>query len=229
MTNPTSPKTSQSKIALYYHPWSRAAGVRWLLEELGVDYELRFVDFLAPGGVPESYRAIHPHKKVPAVELDGQILTERAAITIDLADRFPEAGLAPALGDPMRSAYLRLLVYCDAVFDPCVTAKVRQLDHAPGDYSFGGFEDLMRNLQNHLRQHPFAAGDRFTAADTQLASSLAFTIHHLQAVPFLPEFQAYLARVADRPAHVRVRELDAALMQARMAGSPAAGSIAAAE
>src|SRR6187431_2881345 len=201
MTNPT--QQAQPKIRLYYHPWSRAAGVRWLLEELGVDYELRLVDHRAPGGVPESYRAIHPHKKVPAVEVDGQILTERAAITIDLAERFPEAKLAPAPGDPLRSAYLRMLVYCDAVFDPCVAARVHKLQYAPGDYSFGGYDDMIRNVQNHLRQHAFAAGDRFTAADTQLGSSLGFTIHVLNAVPLLPEFEAYLARVTQRPAYTR--------------------------
>jgi len=221
MTNPT--EKSQAKIVLHYHPWSRAAGVRWLLEELGVPYEVRLVDVNAPGGVPESYRAIHPHKKVPAVEVDGEILTERAAITIDLADRFPEARLAPAIGDPLRSAYLRMLVYCDAVFDPCVTARARKLDHAPGDYSFGGFDDLMHNLQNQLRKQPFAAGARFTAADTQLASSLGFTIHQLKVVPFLPEFEAYLARVAQRPAHLRAQELDLALMGAHE-GAPGAAA-----
>jgi glutathione S-transferase len=219
MTNPA--KSPASSIVLHYHPWSRAAGVRWLLEELGAPYQIAFVDFHAPGGVPESYRAIHPHKKVPAVEIDGQILTERAAITIDLADRFPEAGLAPAIGDPLRSAYLRMLVYCDSVYDPCVTAHVRRLDHAPGDYSFGGYADMLDNVQRHLATRPYAAGDRFTAADTQLASSLAFTIHVLNAVPLLPEFEAYLARVTTRPAYVRAKQLDAELMQAH-ASAPAA-------
>ena len=218
-----SAKNPAPKIALYYHPWSRAAGVRWLLEELGVPYDLRFVDLHAPGGVPESYRAIHPHKKVPAVEIDGQILTERAAITIDLADRFPQAGLAPAIGDPLRSAYLRMLVYCDSVYDPCVAAKVHGLKYAPGDYSFGGYDDMLRNVQKHLAQHDYAAGDRFTAADTQLGSSLAFTIHVLNAVPLLPEFEAYLARVTQRPAYVRAKELDAVLMKAQ-GGAPGAAA-----
>lgn len=208
-------RAGEPKVLLHYHPWSRAAGVRWLLEELGVPYDLHFVNLHAPGGVPESYRAIHPHKKVPAVEIDGQILTERAAITIDLADRFPQAGLAPAIGDPLRSAYLRMLVYCDSVYDPCVAAKVHGLQYAPGDYSFGGYDDMLRNVQKHLAQHDYAAGDRFTAADTQLGSSLAFTIHVLSAVPLLPEFEAYLARVTERPAYLRAKELDAALMKSQ--------------
>ncbi len=210
----TQPAQKPAQILFHYHPWSRAAGVRWLLEELGVPYEVNFVDLHAPGGAPEEYRAIHPHKKVPALEIDGQILTERAAITIYLADRFSAGGLAPSLDDPRRAAYLKMLVYCDAVVDPSVALHFRKIEHKPSEYSFGAYEDTIRNLKTHLTVHPFAAGSQFTAADTQLASSLGFTIHQLGAVPPEPEFLAYLARVADRPAHLRAQKLDAELMQA---------------
>lgn len=203
----------QAKILFHYHPWSRAAGVRWLLEELQVPYEVKFVDPNAPGGAPEAYRAIHPHKKVPAIEIDGQTITERAAISIYLADRFSLGQLAPALDDPMRSKYLTALVYNDSVVDPSVALHFKKIEHKPSDYSFGAYEDTIRNLKKHFSEHPFAAGARFTAADTQLASTLGFTIHQLEAVPKEPEFMAYLARVADRPAHARTQELDRELMQ----------------
>jgi glutathione S-transferase len=204
---------NQAKILFHYHPWSRAAGVRWLLEELGVEYSVNFVNPMGPGGAPEEYRAVHPHKKVPAVEIDGQILTERAAITIYLADRFSAGGLAPALDDPRRVDYLKMLVYNDSVLDPSVALHFRKIEHNPSEYSFGAYADTMRNLKKHLGTHAFAAGSEFTAADTQLASSLGFTIHQLQAVPKEPEFMAYLARCADRPAHLRAQQLDAELMQ----------------
>jgi glutathione S-transferase len=209
----TKPASKQAQILFHYHPWSRAAGVRWLLEELEVPYDVNFVDPLGPGGAPEKYRAIHPHKKVPAIEIDGQILTERAAITIYLADRFSAGGLAPALDEPRRAAYLKMLVYNDAVLDPSVALHFRRIEHKPSEYSFGAYEDTIRNLKQHLSVFPFAAGSQFTAADTQLASTLGFVIHQLQAVPKEPEFLAYLARVADRPAHLRAQRLDAELMQ----------------
>ena len=120
----TEPARTPSKILFHYHPWSRAAGVRWLLEELEVPYDVHFVDPTAPGGAPERYRAIHPHKKVPAIEIDGQIITERAAITIYLADRFSAGKLAPSLDDARRAAYLKMLVYNDAVL---VTVRRRRL------------------------------------------------------------------------------------------------------
>src|SRR6188474_2811294 len=146
----TKPAQNPAQLLFHYHPWSRAAGVRWLLEELGVPYDVHLVDPNAPGGVPEEYRAIHPHKKVPAIELDGQILTERAAITIYLADRFSLGELAPALDDPRRAAYLKMLVYCDAVFDPSVALHFKKIEHKPSDYSFGAYEDTVRNLKTHL-------------------------------------------------------------------------------
>lgn len=213
----TNPAQKQAKILFHYHPWSRAAGVRWLLEELGVPYEVNFVDPNAPGGAPEAYRAVHPHKKVPALELDGQVLTERAAITIYLADRFSPGKLAPGLDDPRRAAYLRMLVYNDSVVDPCVALHHTKVAHKPSDYSFGSYEDTLRHLKTHFTAHPFAAGSEFTAADTQVASTLGFVIHQLKAVPPEPEFLAYLARVADRPAHLRAQQLDAELMQSMLA------------
>lgn len=207
-----------SKILFHYHPWSRAAGVRWLLEELGVPYDVQVVDPNTPGGAPEAYRAIHPHKKVPAIEIDGLVVTERAAITIYLADRFSLGKLAPALDDPRRAAYLKMLVYNDAVVDPSVALRFRKIAHEAREYSFGAYEDTVRNLVRHFDAHPFAAGAEFTAADTQVATLLAFTIDQLKAVPEEPALTAYLARVADRPAFLRAQKLDAELIEAVKAG-----------
>ena len=93
-------------LKFYHAPWSRSSGMLWLLEELGVDYDLILPDIRAEGGAPEDYRAVQPNKKVPAIDHDGTIVTERAAITIYLTDVFAEAGLAPAIGDPSSSIQL---------------------------------------------------------------------------------------------------------------------------
>lgn len=204
--------TAQPAITFFHSPYSRAAGVRWLLEELGVSYAVEFVGVHGQQ-VDDGYRAIQPHKKVPAVRVGDTVVTERAAIVIYLADMFPEAGLAPALDDPRRAAYLTMLVYGDSVFDPCVAARAHGVQHKPSDYSFGSFEDVIRNLDAKLTAHPYAAGPRFTAADTQLASGLGFTMNILQVVPRLPSFLAYVERVAERPAFKRAQELDAKLAQ----------------
>lgn len=195
-------------LKFYHAPWSRASGVFWLLEELGVDYEMFHVDIRAEGGVPEDYRAIQPNKKVPAIEHDGVVVTERAAICTYLADAFPAAALAPAIGDPMRGPYLTALVYCDAVFDPAVAARAHGLSYKSNDYSFGLFDDMVAYVERRLSENPFAAGDRFTAADTQWGSAINFTMNVLKALPERPAFKDYLARVTDRPAYQRSTQRD---------------------
>ncbi len=215
-------QSKASPIVFYHAPHSRSIGVRWLLEELGVNYELRLVNVRQKGSdvrPEESYRSIQPHQKVPALVHGDLILHERAAITLYLADRFPEAGLAPTVDDPMRAAYLTMNVYHDSVFDPCVATHFCGVDITSVSYSFGRFEDTIAYLKSVLGRREFAAGERFTAADVQLASALEFTMFVLGAVPKEPEFLSYVARATDRPAYRRAQDLDAELIQ-QMAKAP---------
>lgn len=195
-------------IVFHHAPWSRSSAILWLLEELGVEYRMDVVDIRAEGGVPEDYRRIQPHKKVPAVEVDGVTVTERAAITTFLADRFQKAGLAPALDDPMRGPYLSMLAYTDAVFDPCTTARIFGWEYPVSGVAFGAFEDMVAYLDRILGERRFAAGDRFTAADTQLASSLGYVMSQTDALPKRQSFIDYVARATDRPAERKAREID---------------------
>jgi glutathione S-transferase len=195
-------------IKFYHAPFSRAFGVFWLLEELGIDYEMVHVDIRAEGGPPEDYRAIQPNRKVPAIEHDGVVVTERAAITIYLGDAFPEAGLAPAIDDPMRPAYLTWNVYSDSVFDPVLCAKAHGLKYIGNDYPFGLYEDMVANVERHLSENEYAAGDRFTAADTQLGAAVIYTMNNLKLLPERPAFKEYAARLEARPAYQRVSQRD---------------------
>lgn len=195
-------------LKFYYAPWSRASSILWLLEEIGEPYETVSIDIRAEGGVPEDYRLIQPNKKVPAIEHDGIVVTERAAIAIHLADAFPQAGLAPVIGDASRAAYLTTTIYCDSVLDPCVAARAHGLTYTGNDYSFGVFDDMVAYLERKLTYHPYAAGDRFTAADTQLATGIAYTMDMMKVLPEKPAFRAYVERVAERPAYKRAQQMD---------------------
>lgn len=195
-------------LKFYHAPWSRASGTLWLLEELGVDYQMELVDIRMEGGLPESYRRIQPNKKVPAIEHDGVIITERAAITTYLADAFPQARLAPAIGDNDRGPYLTMTVYCDSVLDPCVAARAHGLSYKSNDYSFGVFDDMVAYVDRILNERTYAAGDRFTAADTQLGSAVHFTMNILKVLPEKPSFTRYLERIAERPAYQRAQAKD---------------------
>jgi glutathione S-transferase len=94
------------------------------------------------------------------------------------------------------------------VLDPCVAARAHGLDYQSNDYSFGLFDDMVSYLERVLTERPYAAGDRFTAADTQLASAVGYAMNMLKVLPERPAFTAYLAGIAARPAYRRYQEKD---------------------
>ena len=87
-------------IVLYHHPFSRAATVVWMLEELGVDYELRWVDIMSGAHKAPDLVALNPMGKLPILADGDQIVTEVAAIGLYLADRYGLGRLAPHVDDP---------------------------------------------------------------------------------------------------------------------------------
>lgn len=196
-------------LTLYHAPQSRAFGVLWLIEEMQLEYHLSSIDVRA-GPRPSGYRDIQPHGKVPAIVHDGTTVSERAAICLYLAEAFPESGLLPPVGDPARTACVQMLVYADSVIDPCLAAKVAGLSYSPTDFSFGSFQDMVAHLRRVLSTRPFAAGERFTIADTQLATALFWGIAVLGIVENEPALDDYLMRMRQRPGWARAEVRDAA-------------------
>jgi glutathione S-transferase len=197
-------------LKFYHAPWSRSSNILWLMEELGVPYEIEHVDIRQEGGVPEAYRKVQPNKKVPAIEHDGTVVTERGAIAIYLCDAFPQAGLAPKAGDKNRAAYLTWLVYADAVFDPAVAARAQGWNYVASNFSFGSFEDMVANVERRLEASPYIAGERFTAADVAMAGNIAYVMQQ-GWLPKKPAFEDYVARTKERPAAKRAGEKDMAM------------------
>ncbi len=105
-------------LVLYTHPKSRGRIVRWMLEECGAEYDIRVLDF-GPAMRVDEYRLINPMVKVPAIEHDGQVVTECAAICTYLADVFPDVGLAPPANQ--RAAYYRWLFFAAGPLEAAIT------------------------------------------------------------------------------------------------------------
>lgn len=202
-------------LTFHHCPGTRSGGVRWLLEELGVPYELELVDIYQAGGAPEDYRAIQPSKKVPAIVHDGVAVHERSAICIYLADAFPAAGLAPPIGDPRRGPYLSWLVYNDAVIDPVLAAKFAGWTYEARGVSFGTYEDMVRNLDTTLARTPYLTGETFTAADLLVAGGVNFAVRVQKAIRETPALAGFLDRTAGRPSFARAMAADRALIAAR--------------
>ncbi|HEY1427343.1 MAG TPA: glutathione S-transferase family protein [Caulobacteraceae bacterium] len=201
-------------LTFYHCPGTRSGGVHWLLEELGAPFETEIVPVTSDAGAPESYRAVQPNKKVPAIVHDGVRVHERAAICIYLCDAFPAANLAPPVGDPRRGPYLSWLVYNDAVLDPVIAAKFGNWQYETRGVSFGSFDDMVANLNGTLGKTPYLTGDAFTAADLLLCGGLNFAVNFAKAIPPRPAITDFLQRCMSRPAFARVVARDRAAQAA---------------
>lgn len=96
--------------------------VHWLLIELGIEHELRQLDFDKREQKSPEYLAITPAGRVPTLLIDGQVLTESAAIAMHLADLYPQAKFAPAPGTPARGNYYRWMCFCTYTLMPAYRA-----------------------------------------------------------------------------------------------------------
>ena len=213
------------KLTFFHSPNTRSAGVRILLEELGAPYELHAVNMKAGEQRRPDYLAINPLGKVPAIRHGDAIVTEQVAIYLYLADLFPDANLAPPIGDPLRGPYLRWLTYYGSSFEPAVVDHAMKRDPAPPAMSpYGDYDTMLNALAEQLRRGPFMLGERFSAADVLWGTGLGWTMM-FKVVPERPEFFEYAARVKARPAYQRATEQDAALAaehEAAAGGSAAA-------
>lgn len=204
--------TARPALTLYHHPQSRSAGARVLLEELGVDYRIELVDLQAGEQRRPEFLALNPLGKLPTLVDDGTVVTEQVAIYLHLADRFPEAGLAPAVGDSARGSYLRWLVYYASCFEPAVVDRAQKRDPAePMISPYRDFDSMLAALEAQLARGPWMLGDRFSAADVLWGTALSWTTR-FGLVPASPVIAQYIERAKARPAFQRAAEKDAELL-----------------
>jgi len=199
------------KLTLYTNPMSRGRIVRWLLEELGIEYDVKVLEYGATMKAPE-YLAINPMGKVPAVVHGNNIVTECAAICTYLAETFPEAGLAPTAEE--RGAYYRWLFFAAGPLEQAIGIKALGVDIPQDKQGMLGCGNVMLTLDTlsyAVKANPYIAGDRFTAADVYVGSHLGFGMQ-FGTIEKRPEFVSYWQRICDRPAHIKASQLDDQLM-----------------
>jgi glutathione S-transferase len=203
------------ELILYTHPMSRGRIARWMLEEVGERYRAEIIDYGPPMKAP-GYLAINPMGKVPALRHGETVVTECAAICAYLADAFPQAGLAPAPGDRLRGPYYRWLFFAAGPLEAAVTNKAFGFEVPPdrrGMAGYGSLDDVLSAIEGLLSSHDFVIGNRFTAADIYLGSHIGWGMR-FGTVEKRPAFERYWERVANRPAAIRARDIDEALVAA---------------
>ena len=197
-----------SKIDFYHAPNSRSGGTLALLEELGVDYELHLVNLKSGEQRQAAYRHVNPMGKVPAIRHLETLITEQPAVFLYLADLFPEKGLAPAIGDPLRGPYVRWLVYYGSSFEPAVVDRSAKREPvAPSTSPYGTWDDVYNTITGQLEKGPYLLGERFTAADVLWGGALHW-MTLFKIMPETPAVRAYIDRVVTRPAIQRAAAKD---------------------
>ncbi|OUR82141.1 glutathione S-transferase [Cycloclasticus sp. 46_120_T64] len=205
-------------IKLYGYPRSRSTRIVWLLEELGAEYEFIKVDLMSGGGQTAAYLNIHADGKVPAIDDDGFILTESAAIMNYLADRHPESAMAPMPGSQQRAKYDEWCFF--------VLTELEQPLWTVGKHTFVFPEDkrvetvlavahweflkACKVLEKRLQGQEYALGGEFSAIDILIAHTLrwanAFSVPSGSAV-----LDSYRDRLSARVSFERVLQKEAAV------------------
>jgi glutathione S-transferase len=206
-----------SRITFYHAPNSRSGGTRALLEELGVEYDLHVLNFRHNEQRQQAYTDVNPMGKVPAIWHNGGLVTEQPAVYLYLADLYPDKGLAPPIGDPLRGPYLRWMVFYGSSFEPALVDRAMKRDPVqPSTCPYGDWDTMFSTLVAQLGTGPYMLGERFSALDVLWGSALRWTTM-FKLVPELPVITAYIERIASRPAMQRAAALDAELAAAQAA------------
>jgi glutathione S-transferase len=187
-------------MQLYWSPRSRSLTALWLMEEIGQPYERVLVDISTGAQKKLEYLAVNPMGKVPALKDGEATLAETAAICAYVAERYPEAGLAPPVGDAMRARYLYWLFFGPSCIEPAMVQIATKLELNPVSAGWGDAQRVFDVIDSALEKGPWILGENFSAADIVIGSALNFSVRMFKMVPSRPSFDNYIARCIARPA-----------------------------
>jgi glutathione S-transferase len=192
-------------ITLYHSPASRAFTAYWMLEEIGVAFDVKTVDIRKGEQKHPDYLKLNPAGKVPTLTDGEVVVSENPAIAIYLADRYSYGVLAPRIEDKDRGAYLKWMVYSTAVVDPVATLHEQKIDLPGFGPGFGTFDDMVRVLETTLSDREWLLGDRFTGADVVLGGAVSRLLYQ-KVMPKQPALLDYNARLTRREAYHRAAD-----------------------
>jgi glutathione S-transferase len=198
-------------LTFYTNPMSRGQTIRWMLEEIGEPYDTEILEYGSTMKA-EPYLSINPMGKVPAIEHNGRVVTEVAAICCYLADAFPQANLAPP--PPDRADYYRWIFFTSGPIEAAFSDKSMGWEAPPEKqamFGYGNYDAAMRNLETYLASKPYITCERFTAADLFVGAMVNFMLQFKLLEP-TPVFTDYAARVTDRDAYRRAKDIDGKLI-----------------
>lgn len=196
-------------MKLYWSPRSRSFSGLWLMEETGQPYERVLTDISTGAQKTPEFLAVNPMGKVPALK-DGDVsIAEASALCAYVAERYPDAKLAPPVGDPRRAKYLQWLFFSPGCIEPAIIQIFTKIDIPTSTAAWGSATQVFDVLDAALEKGPFLLGDTFSAADIMIGSGLNFAINLFRMVPMRPSFNRYIDACSARPAFQRATAIAA--------------------
>ncbi|HBS55441.1 MAG TPA: glutathione S-transferase [Stenotrophomonas sp.] len=195
------------RTTLYGSVSTASLVVHWLLIELGIEHELVLLDFDKREHKAAPYLALNPAGVVPTLMIDGQVLTEAAAIALYLADRHPEAGLLPAPGTPARGEAYRWMFWCANTLQPAYRAWFYPHE-AAGEANVAATQAMARQrleaawqqMAAHLQtQGPYVLGEAPSVVDFMLVMLMRWSRNMPTPTDSLPVLKIYAQRMKARP------------------------------
>ena len=200
-------------ITFYTNPMSRGQIARWMLEEVGADYEQVLLDYGTTMKAP-AFLAVNPMGKVPAIVHGDKVVTEGAAICAYLAAAYPDVGLAPT--DDERAAYYRWLFFAAGPVESAITNNYLKVEVTPEQQpmaGYGTYDLVVDVLDKAVASRAYVCGDRFTAADVYFGSQIIWGVQ-FGSLPKRDSFMPYVERLTARPAYRKAKAIDDALIAA---------------
>ena len=207
-------KNTMKKITFYTNPRSRGAIVRWMLEECGAEYDVVPVHF-GKEMKSEKYLSVNPMGKSPALEVDGKVITETAAILIFLADMYPEKNLIPPVNSLERGEFYRWMfflvqleyAFIDKFFDVPSSEERRR------SVGYGDYDTALNTLTEFLKGKKYVIGNNFTVLDLYFTATLRWAIFVGEMLPNEGILVDYMNQHLTREANVKGKELDQKLAE----------------
>ena len=190
-------------MKLYNNAQSRGMTLFPLLKKLGIEDKIDQIQIAYEDMHNADYLNINPMGKVPCLVDQGIVISETAAIFTYLADKYIEKGLAPALDDPKRGAYLKWMFFCHGPLTEYMDLRSlevsnERIEQKKRGLAFGDQENLFAFLKQGMQQaNPYLLGEKISAADLYLGYWLVFAIA-FKILPYLDEFKPFLELIKQR-------------------------------
>jgi glutathione S-transferase len=198
-------------IEIYHAKRARSARVIWLLEELGVPYALRVLEFKPEVLKSPEHLARHPLGQLPVIEVDGVRFFESGAHVQFLLERYGQGRLEPAPGTPARAEYLQWFHFGEASLAVHVSSIVRQRFNRPAEQQVPAALEEYRHsfvaaaevVEQALADRQYICGDEFSAADIMVSYGLTMSRIIRELPERLTHIAAYLERLKQRPSYAK--------------------------